>query len=322
MEHVLALINDDLQKLEGEFKKWLASQVPLITEVAEHLVLAGGKRFRPALLLLSSRLCGYTGRAHIILSGVIEFIHAATLLHDDVIDKADVRRGSASANSVWGNETSVLVGDFLYCRALAMMVEVNDMRILEVMAQATTALTEGETMELVMAGDFSVTEDQNLELIMNKTAVLIASSARFGAILGKADSIVEETLADYGFNVGIAFQLVDDCLDYVGDKTVLGKPTYSDLSEGKITLPLIHTLSRCTPEERDFLSTCIQGKSTADDEWDGVTALIAKYDGIAYALGRAKAYIGKAKASAQSLPACQERDALIALADYVVNRSM
>jgi octaprenyl-diphosphate synthase len=253
---------------------------------------------------------------------VIEFIHAATLLHDDVIDKAEERRGNTAANRLWGNEASVLVGDFLYCRSLAMMVEVANMRILQTMAAATTALTEGETMELAMAGDLTVTEEDNLELIVNKTAILIATSARLGAILGEAERDVEEALADYGHHVGIAFQLVDDCLDYVGERQVLGKATYSDLAEGKITLPLIHTLSRCTPAEREEIHRVVQGDMSAEDGGQRIYELIQQYRGIDYAFTRAQVHVQHAKERLDVIRPCSEKDALTGLADYVVTRRL
>ncbi|UCC66067.1 MAG: polyprenyl synthetase family protein [Deltaproteobacteria bacterium] len=320
MEKGLALIKDDLQKVEEEYKKRLVSRVPLITTVAEHLVMSGGKRFRPTLLLLSARLCGYQGDDHIPLAGVIEFIHTATLLHDDVIDNAEVRRGSASANTLWGNEASVLVGDFLFSRSFAMMVEVGDLRILQTLALATTALAEGETMELVKTADLSITEEENLELIINKTAVLISAAARIGAILGKAPLEVEDALAYYGLQVGIAFQLADDCLDYIGEKEALGKEIGSDLKEGKITLPLIHSLGHCTSEERKEIQEIVQSDEFPPDGLQKAISFIKKYNGIDYTFAKAQQYISEGKNKLMTIPPSPEREAFLEMADYVVER--
>jgi len=319
----LDIIKDDLQRVEDDAKRRLTSRVPLITEVAQHLILAGGKRFRPALLILAARLCGYRGQDHIPLAVVIEFIHGATLLHDDVIDNAEIRRGSASANALWGNEASVLVGDFLYCRSLDIMVEVGNMRVLQTLARATTALAEGETMELVNTADLSVSEDQNLELIVNKTAVLISSSTRIGAILGEAPTEMEERLANYGLHAGIAFQLVDDCLDYVGEREVLGKATASDLSEGKITLPMIHTLQQCSAREQQTIEDMVTGKTSPDGtQWKQILLLVEKYGGIYYTLSKAQHHVDEAKRNLESAPDCDARRLLLDLADYVTKRRL
>ncbi|MBW2040048.1 MAG: polyprenyl synthetase family protein [Deltaproteobacteria bacterium] len=320
MEKVLKLIQEDLQKVEEEVKNRFVSQVPLITTVAEDLISRGGKRFRPALLLLSARLCGYKGRDHIPLAVVIEFIHTATLLHDDVIDNAEVRRGSASANTLWGNEASVLVGDFLFSKSFAMMVEIGYLRILQTLASATTALAEGETMELVKTADLSITEEENLELIINKTAVLISAATRIGAILGKKPLEIEETMAHYGLQVGIAFQLVDDCLDYVGEKEALGKETGSDLKEGKITLPLIYALKKCTPEEKKEIQEIVLSDELPPDGLQRALSFIDKYNGIDYTFAKAQQYIDGGKEKLWSLPPSPERDALFEMADYVVRR--
>jgi len=319
----LDLIKDDLQRVEDDVKRRLTSRVPLITQVAQHLILAGGKRFRPALLLLAARLCGYRGQDHITLAVVIEFIHGATLLHDDVIDNAEIRRGSASANTLWGNEASVLVGDFLYCRSLDIMVEVGNIRVLQTLARATTSLAEGETMELVKTADLSVTEEENIELIVNKTAVLIASSTRIGAILGEASPEIEERLAEYGLHAGIAFQLVDDCLDYVGEREILGKATASDLSEGKITLPIIHTLRHCSAKERQTIQDVVTRKTLPEGEpWRKVLTLVEKYGGISYTLSKAQQHVDEAKRNLESAPDSDARRLLLELADYVTKRRL
>jgi len=320
MEEVLAIIREDLQRVEEEFRRRLKSRVPLITQIAEHLVKSGGKRLRPAFLILSAKLCGYDGDAHIPLAGAIEFIHTATLLHDDVIDNAEVRRGNPSANTLWGNEASVLVGDFLFSRSFSMMVEVGDMRVLEIVAQATTHLAEGETLELVKTADLETTEEENLELIVQKTASLISAATRVGAVLGGAPPEQEEALAEYGLQVGIAFQLVDDCLDYAGQAEALGKGVGVDLREGKVTLPLIHTLKNCTQEERRRIRDVVLAEELDQRGLGQVLDLVQKYGGISYTMGRAREYVERGKEALSLFPPSTEREALLSLADYVLKR--
>ena len=321
MERVLRLIGDELKRVEEEFKRRLNSHVPLINKIANHLVRSGGKRLRPALLILSARLCGYEGEAHIPLAGAVEFIHTATLLHDDVIDNAEVRRGTASANSIWGNEASVLVGDFLFSRSFSMMVEVGNLKILEAMAKATTALAEGETMELVKTADISITEEENIDLIIHKTASLMSAATRIGAILGGVSPEREEALAEYGLQIGIAFQLVDDCLDYTGDAQNMGKEIGVDLREGKITLPLIHTLKNCSPSERRRVQEIVLAEVFPADGLKEILFLIDKYDGIQYTLRRARERVEEGKRALHPFPPSPEREALLELADYIVERS-
>ena len=322
MERFLHLIKDDMQKVEEEFQSRLTSQVPRLTEMAQDLIDRGGKRFRPALLLLSSKLCGYQGADHIPLAAAIEFIHTATLLHDDVIDDTEVRRGSLSANRQVGNRYSVLTGDFLFCKSLAMGIVVGNLLILKTLIATTTALAEGEAMEMEQAAaqNLSVTEEENLALIINKTAVLIAAATRIGAILGKAPKVLEEALAHYGLKVGIAFQMVDDCLDYIGDEEVLRKETGTDFQERKITLPLIYTLGRCTQTEKREIQEFFLNNAFPPDGLQRVTALIDKYKGFDYTFDKAQQHVDEGKEQLLILPQSPEREALFAGADYVVSR--
>ena len=326
MDQFADLIKADMRKVEKEFQNRLTSQVPRLTEVAHDQLNRGGKRFRPALLLLSARLCGYKGSDHIPLAAVIEFIHTASLLHDDVIDNAEVRRGKPSANKQVGNRYSVLTGDFLFCKSLAIGIGIGNLRILQTLIAATTALAEGEAMEMETSGEvagitnLSLTEKENMDLIINKTAVLISAAMRIGAILGKAPSSVEEALAHYGLQVGIAFQMVDDCLDYIGDEELLRKETGADLKERKITLPLIHTLDQCTPLEQKEIQEVVLSDVFPADGLQRVTALIDKYKGFEYTFDRAQQHIDEGKEQLQMLPSSRERDALFAGADYVVRR--
>jgi octaprenyl-diphosphate synthase len=326
MEQFIDLIKNDMKKVEEEFNLRLASQVPRLTEVAQDQLNRGGKRFRPAVLLLSAKLCGYQGKDHIPLAAVIEFIHTATLLHDDVIDNAEVRRGRPSANRQVGNRYSVLTGDFLFCKSLAMGIAIGNLHILQTLIAATTALSEGEAMEMEQTGEgggvakLSLTEEENQRLIINKTAVLISAAMRIGAILGQAPLPLEEALASFGLAVGIAFQLVDDCLDYLGNQEALGKEIGIDLKEGKVTLPLIHTLAQCTPKEKKEIHEIILGNGFSPGALQRVTGLINQYNGFDYTFAKAQQYIDEAKGRLQILPPSREKEALFAGADYVVRR--
>ena len=326
MEQFVDLIKDDMQKVEEEFHLRLTSQVPRLAEIAQDMINRGGKRFRPALLILSARLCGYQGEHHIPLAAVIECIHTATLLHDDVIDNAEIRRGSPSVNKQVGNRYSVLTGDFLFCKSLALGITIGDLRILQALIAATTALAEGEAMEMEKAGevdgvtDLSMTEEDNLALIINKTAVLISAAMRIGAILGKASSPVEEALAAYGLQVGIAFQMVDDCLDYIGDEENLRKEVGIDLKEKKVTLPLIHTLTQCTPKEKKEIQEVILGDALPSHGLQKVVSFITKYGGFDYTFSKAQQHVDEGKERLQILPPSREKEALLAGADYVVQR--
>jgi octaprenyl-diphosphate synthase len=326
MKRFVELIKDDMQKVEEEFQTRLTSQVPRLTAVAQELINRGGKRFRPALLLLSAKLCGYTGTDHVPLAAAVEFIHTATLLHDDVIDDAEVRRGSLSANRQVGNRYSVLTGDFLFCKSLTMGIDIGNLRILQTLIGTTTALAEGEAMEMEKTGqlketqDLSMTEEENLALIVNKTAVLMAAATRIGAILGEAPPPVEEALAHYGLQVGIAFQMVDDCLDYVGDEEILRKEIGTDLKERKVTLPLIYTLGQCTSVEKQEIQEVILSDAHPTDGLQRVTTLIHKYSGFDYAFTKARQRVEEGKERLLILPPSSEREALLAGADYVVRR--
>ena len=238
-----AVIGDDMQAVDRALRQALDSDVFLIRQVAEHIVGGGGKRLRPALLLLVAGATGYRGSDQHVLAAVVEMIHTATLLHDDVVDESDLRRGHATANAAFGNAASVLVGDFLYSRAFQMMVGVSRMRVLEILADATNAIAEGEVLQLMNAGDADLTETAYIDVIQRKTARLFEAAARLGAVLGGADAPLEDALARYGMHMGTAFQLVDDLLDYSGDATAIGKNLGDDLAEGKMTLPLIRALA-------------------------------------------------------------------------------
>lgn len=320
MESALALIDAELKNVEQQFRKDLASDVNLIRKVGEYLLSSGGKRIRPALLILSAKLCGYEGKRHISLASVMEFIHTATLLHDDVVDNASLRRGLASANILWGNEASVLVGDYLFSKSFSIIVEDGDLGILKVISGATTRIAEGEVMQLASMNDPGITEQKYIEVVKSKTAVLLATACQVGAMLGKASGELEAALRDFGMDLGIAFQLIDDTLDYVSSEEKFGKSIGHDLEEGKVTLPLIHTLRRCTPPEKKRIEDVIMSDTLEDEGFRAVVSLVSTYGGIEHTLRTAREYVERGKSRIASVPDSPCLRALLSLADYVVTR--
>jgi len=321
MESALSLIETELRAVERQFRKDLESDVHLIRKVGEYVLSSGGKRIRPALLLLSAKLCGYEGHRHIAIASVIEFIHTATLLHDDVVDNASLRRGLVSANRRWGNEASVLVGDYLFSKSFSIMVEDGDLDILRIISGATTRIAEGEVVQLASMSDLDLTEERYLEVVKSKTAVLLATACQAGAILGKAPRDRERALHDFGMDLGIAFQLVDDTLDYVSSEEQFGKTIGHDLREGKITLPLIHALRRCTPAEKRELSEIIRSETLEERDFLKVVSLVKAYDGIEFTMETARGYVGRGKSRLSAFPDSPGKEALLSLADYVILRN-
>ena len=320
MDAVLALVGEDLKNVELQFKKDLQSDVPLIRKVGEYVLSSGGKRIRPALLLLSARLCGYSGDRHVPLASVIEFIHTATLLHDDVVDNANLRRGLASANTLWGNEASVLVGDFLFSKSFSLMVADGDLDVLRVLSAATTIIAEGEVLQLISTSDMDVTEERYIEVVKCKTAILLSAACQAGGILGRTPPEREEALREFGMALGIAFQLMDDTLDYVASEKQFGKSIGHDLEEGKITLPLIHTLKQCTPAEREQIADVVEKDVLEGSDFRTVFDLVDQYGGIDFTIDRAREYIAQAKTHLSLFEDSLEKKALLSIADYVVTR--
>jgi octaprenyl-diphosphate synthase len=316
----LSIIEEDLKAVDVSFQEYLSSRVPLITKIGKHILTSGGKRIRPAILLLCSRLNGYAGERAIRMASIIEFIHTATLLHDDVVDNADIRRGNPAANTLWGSEASVLVGDFLFSKSFYLMVDDGDLRILGILAEATTELAEGEILELVKTGDLSITKHEYMGLITSKTAVLISAASRIGAVLGDASDEIEGALKDYGLHIGIAFQLVDDCLDYTATNESLGKTIGTDLREGKVTLPLILSLEKASKEERKRVQDIVLSDEIVQGTFEEVQGMIQKYAGIEATLDLAREHVDMAKVCLKLLPQKPEREALENLADYIVQR--
>ncbi len=319
MEEVFGYVQEDLHRVEQVLRNGLSSEVSLIPQVGRYVFESGGKRMRPLLTILSSRLCGYQGSAHLIMAAVTELIHTATLLHDDVVDHADLRRGARSVNSLWSSETSILIGDFLFTRSFCMMVEHGDIRILELMSKACNQLAEGEILELAKSGDPNIGEDDYLAIVRDKTAVLIAAACRLGPILGEKPQW-EEPLSLFGMNLGVAFQLVDDVLDYAAEEEELGKTVGKDIQEGKVTLPIIRTLGRCTAAERSRLTEVIKARSASQKEVHEILETVQNYDGLQYTQQMALRFVKEAKASLVELPPSKAKAALLAVADFVAAR--
>ena len=321
MQAALAIIGEELKQVELQFRKDLQSDVPLIRKVGEYVLSSGGKRVRPALLLLAARLCGYNADKAVPLASVIEFIHTATLLHDDVVDSASLRRGLASANTLWGNEASVLVGDFLFSKSFSLMVGVGSLDILRVLSDATTVIAEGEVMQLLCTGEIDLTEDRYVDVIRSKTAILMSAACEAGAILGAVPPKQQLALADFGMDLGIAFQLMDDILDYVATEEEFGKSIGHDLEEGKITLPLIYTLRQCNASERSVIAAVVEQDEMSLDDFRVVSGLVKQYGGIAYTVESARFYIDRCKSHLDLFAPSAVREAMISLSEYVVTRS-
>ncbi|HEY0721920.1 MAG TPA: octaprenyl diphosphate synthase [Gammaproteobacteria bacterium] len=319
IQAVYTLVADDRQAVDALIRQRLHSDVVLINQISHYIINSGGKRMRPVLVLLSARAFGYEGTDHHELAAVIEFIHTATLLHDDVVDASELRRGRDTANAVWGNEASVLVGDFLYSRAFQMMVGVQNMRVMEILAQATNTIAEGEVKQLLNIHNTETTEEVYLDVIRSKTAKLFESAAQLGAVLAGRPVEEEQALAAYGMYLGTAFQLIDDALDYSSSSEELGKNIGDDLAEGKPTLPLLYTLHYGNEAQRELIHSVIEhgGK----DRIEEVIAAIESTGAIAYTSRSAQIEADKAIAQLAILPDSPYKEALIALAQYAVSRS-
>jgi len=319
LEAVRAAVADDMRAVDESIRHHLSSDVVLIRQVAEYIVQSGGKRLRPALLCLSARAHGYQGLHHHALAAVVECIHTATLLHDDVVDASEMRRGRATANSLFGNEASVLVGDFLYSRAFQMMVAVGNARVLEVLADATNVIAEGEVLQLLNCHNAEIKEEGYLRVIRYKTAKLFEAASRIGAILGGAGGEQEEAATRYGMHLGTAFQLIDDVLDYSGDLDTTGKNLGDDLAEGKPTLPLIRAIARGTAEQSALIRSAIE--SGGSGEFGPVLQIIRDTGALDYARDLAQVEDRKACGAIADLPRSTFKESLLQLADFAVARS-
>ena len=322
IDAIIAVVKDDLDRVEQGLFVSLAEHRELIKNVSNYVLSSGGKRFRPLVLLLAARLCEYRGESHIPLSCVVEYIHTATLLHDDVIDHAQIRRGNSSANTLWGNHTTILVGDFLLSKAFSMAVEYGNTAILQVIARSATLMVEAETLQMEHSRDPLLSEDNYLQIITKKTATLISAAAQIGAILAGVSSTREQALADYGMNVGIAFQIMDDVLDYASTEHDLGKAIGKDLQEGSITLPFIEALQRSSVRDKKIMTELLcRGEELQPDDMATILAIINKYEGNRRAVDKAQYYIRKAEEALQAFDGSEQKKPLLALARYVVERT-
>ena len=319
LESIRLLIADDLKAVDGLIERRLHSEVVLVNQIAQYIVASGGKRLRPLLVLLSAQACGYRGDQHIHLAAVTEFIHTATLLHDDVVDDSQLRRGRKTANAVFGNEASVLVGDFLYSRAFQMMVDVRNMRVMEIMADTTNNIAEGEVLQLLNCGDPDTSEEQYLQVIRSKTARLFETAAQLGPILCESAQEQEHALARYGLHLGIAYQLVDDVLDYAGSAKDIGKNIGDDLAEGKPTLPLIHAMRTGTAAQVAVIRHAIEHGGR--DQIDAVIDAVESTGSITYTARAAAAEADSALEALTEIPPSPYRDALETLAEFSVSRT-
>ncbi len=317
-EGIYALVEDQIRAVDRLIIDRLSSDVVLINQISHHIVSSGGKRLRPLLHLLAASALGYRGDQHITLAAVIEFIHTATLLHDDVVDESQLRRGRDTANAVWGNAASVLVGDYLYTTAFQMMVSLHSLRVMEVMAKTTAAIAEGEVLQLLNVNNPATTEARYLEVIRRKTAVLFSAAAQLAAVIA-CEPDLEEALNRYGMHLGAAFQLIDDALDYKADSQTLGKNLGDDLADGKPTLPLIHAMQNAAPEEVELIRRSIEeGNREAFAE---VYKIVESTDAIAYTEMRAREEAQRAISALDVLEESPYKEAMIALAEFSISRS-
>lgn len=320
MSHLFVPIQKEMLEFEHVMFSLLNSQVPLVCTVAEHILMNGGKRLRPALLIVVAKMVGGLNPAAYRLGACIEFIHTASLLHDDVIDSATVRRGKVSANTQWGNHVSVLVGDFFYCRASQLLTEQGDLKILRIVTDSILALTEGEVLEIVTNANHTTSREDYLEIIKNKTALLFAAACQVGGVLGGVSEDFETALRGYGLNLGMAFQLVDDVLDYTANENILGKSLGADLKEGKLTLPLIIALVQAQNDEQKIIRNALLSERVEKQLLQSINEIIVRYKGFDQTFALALDYVQKAKACLSIFRGSVEKDLLYAIADHVVTR--
>ena len=309
-----------MAEVEEELLRQSDSGIQLIDGIGRYICSSGGKRIRPAILLLGSQMCGYDGPIGPRLGAVIELIHSATLVHDDIIDNATVRRGRASVNAQWGNEITVLMGDWLYMTAFSLALGERHLKVLDILIEATRKMVEGELIQLTFNGNLDITEEQHLDISTRKTAFLFSACSQLGGVLGSAGEEKEELLRLYGLNVGLAFQLVDDVLDLTSDESTLGKPVGSDLKEGKLTLPLIYLMRDGAPHHRELVKNALREKNLDASSRNAIFQLVRDYHTADRVLEKAHAYAQKARECLKDFPACKARDALMSIPDYIVER--
>ena len=321
IDALTALVADDMVKVNQLILRHMQSSVELIPQLAGHIVAAGGKRLRPMLTLGAARLCNYQGERHCALAATVEFIHTATLLHDDVVDESDLRRGRATANAVWGNQPSVLVGDFLFSRAFQLMVADGSLRVLDILSTASAVIAEGEVLQLVTSNDTATSEQAYLDVISGKTAALFAAACQVGAVVADRPKVEEEALESYGRALGIAFQLIDDVLDYNAQQAKLGKTVGDDFREGKITLPVILAYRRGDAAEREFWVRCLERLEQTDADLPLAMELLEKHGALKDSVGRAEHYGAMARDALGIFPDGPVKRALVELVDFCIHRA-
>ena len=319
LSQIQTSVSEDLSRIENFAISSLDSNIPLIQQIGRHIAEYGGKKLRPITVTLSARALGYDGQHHIVLATILEFIHVATLLHDDVVDDSSMRRGRESANSIWGNSASVLVGDFFYSRSFELLVVVNMLPIFDVMARATRRISEGEVMQLVQLQSTDTTESQYFETIERKTASLFWAAAKMGAIISDQPESARNKMAEYGRNLGIAFQLIDDYLDYAGDTTEIGKKVGDDLHEGKLTLPLIRALEKGSSSQVEIIESALQAPESANIEQ--ICDIVVSTGALEYTVGLARNFSTSAIECLDFLPRTRYRDSLVKLAEFACKRN-
>jgi octaprenyl-diphosphate synthase len=322
LQKILRFAEEDLTRVELEIRHQLSSEVDRIGEIGRYLLLSGGKRIRPILLLLTAKLAGYSGERIFPLSAMIEFMHTATLLHDDVIDHSHLRRGHPTVNSRWGSALSILVGDFLYAKAMALVVEDGDPQILKEITHVTMSMTEGQVMETLRIGDTSLTGAEYRQIIRQKTAALFGACCYIGGVLGGLPAERSEGLRRFGITFGSAFQLVDDALDFTGKEQRLGKPVGSDMREGKVTLPVIITLQHASPDESAIIDRFVRGDDRSPEAFQDIVVLIQRYNGIEYALREAERFVEQAEMELQGFADGPAYGLLMELADFIIKREV
>ena len=321
LPEVIALVADKLERVEDECSRNLRSEYGVIDELGRYLAEGGGKRVRPILLLLSSQMCGYRGELDVLFASVFEFIHTATLVHDDVVDQAELRRGKGSLNARWGNGLTVLLGDYLYIKSMNMALLANDIRIIKILASITLKMIQGELIAHHRQADIDLTEQEHLEIIRSKTAYLFSGCSRVAGVVSEAGPERVEALAEYGMNLGMAFQIIDDLLDFTSEERVLGKPVASDLKEGKLTLPLIYLMQQNDPAHRELVQTVLDERGLRTVTRDDLLAIVRKGRTLERTRDLAVSYAAKARDSLQIFDPCPARTALQALPEFVISRS-
>jgi octaprenyl-diphosphate synthase len=314
-------IREDLRAVEREFERHVQSQVQLIPKIGNYIQNSGGKRIRPAVLLMAARMAGYQGEKAILYASVVEFIHTATLVHDDIIDESELRRGKQAVHSRWGNDVTVLLGDFLYIKSMSLALTQDRLDIIRLLCDVTLRMIEGELFQLTKNGVVDLSEEEHFDIIRRKTAFLFAGCAKIGGMLGEGVTVEQQdALWEYGFNIGMAFQIVDDLLDFTGDAAALGKPVGGDLREGKMTLPVIHLRSRGDARADALLRQIVAARHATADEWRELTAMLTQARSIDYAQRKAAEFVERAKAALYAFHSSDARDALMYLPDYVISR--